>query len=185
MLWCFANRREGCQSRPKKISDVVPPQISTHHADRCFCILEAALCCRPTNLKKNGSCLVGPLSRFLPPSRREFIAPISKGSGPSALPVLIVNAFSQCVPLFKLLGASRFWWSCGCLRLGCPCGRFNFSPLLAHGLLISGWYLGWRAAGTENEQENNTKQFVSHCHLLTLPIRFRRIAISTSTRKLP
>jgi hypothetical protein len=59
-------------------------------------------------LKKQGSCLVGPLSGFFPPSRRQFISLISKGSSPSALPVLIVNAFSQCVPLFKLLGASRF-----------------------------------------------------------------------------
>ena len=162
MLWCFANRREGCQSCPKKISDIIPPHIATHHADRCFGILEATLCCRPTDLKKKGSCLVSPLSRFFPPSRREFIASISKGSISSALPVLIVNAFSQCKPLLQLLCASWFWWSCGLVRLSRPCGIFNFFSILAHGRRISSWHLGWGAAGTENEKEENTKKFVSH-----------------------
>ncbi len=162
MLGCFANRREGGQSRAKIISDIVPPHISTHHADRCFGVLEAALRCRPTNLKQKGFGLVGPLSCFFSPSRSEFIAPISKASIPSALPVLIVNAFSQSVPLFQLLCASRFWWSCGCLRLSCPCELFHFSPILAHGPLINGGYLGWCATGTENENKDNTKQFVRH-----------------------
>jgi len=50
MLWRLADRREGCQSRPKKISDIVPPQISTHHPYRRLCILEAALSCRAADL---------------------------------------------------------------------------------------------------------------------------------------
>ena len=70
------------------------------------------------------------------------------------------------------------------MRFTCPCGFFNFSTDLAHCPLISGWCLGWCAAGTENETEENTKQFISHCHVLTLPIRVRRIAISTSTSNL-
>jgi hypothetical protein len=162
MLGGFANRGEGGQSCPKIISDIVPPHISTHHADRGFCILEAALRCRPRDLKKKGFGLVGPLSRFFSPSRREFIAPISKGSGNSALRVLSIDAFSQCVALFQLLGTSRVWWSGGCWRLGCPCGLFKFSPNVGHGPLINGGCLGWRATGTENEKEENTKQFVCH-----------------------
>ena len=161
-LGCFANRREGGQSRPKKNSDIVPPHFSTHHADRCLGILESALCFRPTNLKQKSFCLVGPLSRFFPPSRREFVASISKGSIPSALPVLVVNACSQCVPLFQLLGASRFWRSGACVHVTCPCGFFNLSTILAHGPLFSGGDLGWSAAGTEHENEDNTKLCVSH-----------------------
>ncbi len=68
------------------------------------------------------------------------------------------------------------------MRLWCPCGGFNFSAVGAHDPLISSWCFVWCAARTENEKENNTKQCVSHCHVLTLPIRFRRIAISTNTR---
>jgi hypothetical protein len=70
-------------------------------------ILETVPRRQPTNLKKNGFGLCGPLSGFFTPSRDEFVSLISKGSSDSALRVLAVDALSQCVTLFQLFRASR------------------------------------------------------------------------------
>ena len=166
-LWSLADRLEGGQSCPKIISDIVPPHISTHHAYRCLGILEAGLCGRPTNLEKNGFGLCSPLPCFFHPPRHEFISPISKGSSNSALRVFPIDAFSHRVALFQLLGASRVWQGCGWGGLRCSWGQVlcvesaTFSATLAHGSLIGRKCLGWRATGSENQNEDNTKQCVS------------------------
>lgn len=147
--------------------------------------MELALRGWPTNVKKNRSCLVGPVPSSLTPFRREFISPTEKGSCSSALPVLLIDAFLQCVPLMKLLCASGVWWGRGCWHLGCLGRHFTLSTLLAHGRLIRGWCRGWRTAGAENEQKEDTTQCVRHHHRLTVHVRFRSIATSTRTSKPP
>lgn len=177
MLRRLTDRIQGCQSGPKKISDIVPPDVPVHHADRCVRVLEAVLRCRPTDLKKNGFCLSGPRRGFSTPSRDEFISPISKSSSNSALPVLTIDAFLQCVALFQLFYASRVGWGCGDVALGWFWGWvlwsdwFNAFRTLAQGSLISGRRLGWCAAGTESQTEHYTKQFSCQRHVPILPLR--------------
>lgn len=143
----LADRVEGGQSGPKIISDVVPLHIAADHADRCLCILETVPRGWSANVQQHGFGLRGPFSCFFFPSRDECLSLISEGSGPSALPVLLIDAFSECIALFQLRGASRAWPSDGCLPLGGPRGELracvrNFCRTLAQGRIFSGCCLG-------------------------------------------